>query len=152
MSDLASIALGQAILKIGVKENPVGSNWGHPVQDYLHNVGVDFPASWCAAVQYTNFKEAAEILKIENPVPKTGGVLNMLRLTPKDKIFFQPQEGDLFVMDLGHGLGHTGIVEHFNAEYIYTLDGNTNDTGSREGYEFIRKQRKRSTIKCYLRF
>jgi hypothetical protein len=36
---------------------------------------------------------------------------------------------------------HTGIVVKFNDETIDTIEGNTNDTGSREGFEVVRRIR-----------
>ena len=36
---------------------------------------------------------------------------------------------------------HTGIVVRFNDETIETIEGNTNDTGSREGFEVVRRIR-----------
>jgi hypothetical protein len=55
-------------------------------------------------------------------------------------------------MDYGKGLGHTGIVEKFDDNFIYTIEGNTNDTGSREGIMVCRKQRIRTKIKGYLHY
>jgi len=36
---------------------------------------------------------------------------------------------------------HTGIVVRFDDETIETIEGNTNDTGSREGFEVVRRIR-----------
>lgn len=55
-------------------------------------------------------------------------------------------------MDHGHGLGHTGIVEIVIGDILHTIEGNTNDTGSREGYEVCRKERNISNIKGYIRY
>ena len=55
-------------------------------------------------------------------------------------------------MDFGNGLGHTGIIESIKEDILYTIEGNTNDTGSREGYEVCRRTRKKSAIKGYLRY
>ena len=57
-----------------------------------------------------------------------------------------PQVGSIFIMDYGKGLGHTGIVERIDGDTLYTIEGNTNDEGSREGYEVCRRTRKAS--KC----
>jgi len=110
MSQLSDAALQVAISQIGQKEDPLGSNWGHPVQDYLHSVGISFPASWCMALMYWSFEQAAQELGVANPLYKTGGVLAQWAHTPNNHVAVA-KPGDVFIMDLGKGLGHTGIVE-----------------------------------------
>jgi len=145
-------ALQIAISQIGKEENPRGSNWGEPVRSYLISVGINFPASWCMAFVYWCFGKAAKELGVANPAVKTGGVLfawNNAQIKCKAKV---PSIGSVFIMDFGKGLGHTGIVEKFDATHIYTIEGNTNDTGSREGYEVCRRKRLRTSIKGYLNY
>lgn len=146
MSDLSDKAVSIAISQIGEEEKPRGSNWGHPVQDYLALVGINFPASWCMAFMYWCFDGAAKQLGAQNPLLKTGGVLH--QWNDIDKVFkaATPQEGSIFIMDFGGGLGHTGIVENVKDGWLHTIEGNTNDTGSREGYEVCRKIR--NQLKC----
>ena len=142
-------ALRVAISQIGQKENPLGSNWGKPVQDYLKAVGINFPASWCMAFVYWCFEQCGP----NNPLVKTGGVLNAWSTADrKYRVVGDPQPGDIFIMNFGKGLGHTGIVEKVDTNFIYTIDGNTNDSGSREGIEVCRKQRPRNKIVGYLRY
>lgn len=140
--------------QLGQKENPVGSNWGHPVQDYLASVGIHFPAAWCFALMYWSFERAADELHVSNPVPRTAGVLNAWRLAAKFRVIGIPQPGDVFIMDLGHGLGHAGIVEDIDTDgiHVHTIDGNTNNDGSREGFEVERKVRPKVKMLGYLRF
>jgi hypothetical protein len=64
----------------------------------------------------------------------------------------EPKAGDVFIMDFGKGLGHTGIVLKTDANFIYTIEGNTNDSGSREGIAVCNKQRPKKKIKGYLRY
>jgi hypothetical protein len=40
-------------------------------------------------------------------------------------------------------MNHTGIVYDYDADYIYTVEGNTNDSGSREGNGVYLKKRAR---------
>lgn len=150
MSKLSTKALAVAISQIGQDEKPHGSNWGKPVKDYLASVNINFPASWCMAFMYWCFREAAAILGVENTAVKTGGVLAAWNKAPKEAKKKDPAIGAVFIMDLGKGLGHTGIVEKFDANFIWTVEGNTNDTGSREGIEVARRKRARKTIKGYL--
>jgi hypothetical protein len=159
------MALGKSALKVattqvGQCENPLGSNWGTPVKDYLASVGINFPASWCMAFVYWCFNSSikndpsfkTDAVK-NNPLVKTGGVLMAWNSADKKyRVTGEPQPGDIFIMDYGKGLGHTGIVEKTDPTFIYTIEGNTNDTGSREGIMVCRKQRPRKKIKGYLRY
>lgn len=139
--------------EIGKQEQPLGSNWGPHVKKYLASVGINFPASWCAALVYWSFEQAAKKLNVTVPLYKTGGVLKMWQSTDKKyRITKDPQPGDIFIMDLGKGLGHTGMVIKVDPTFIYTVEGNTNDTGSREGIEVAARQRTRKSINVgYLR-
>lgn len=149
---LSNKALEVAISQIGQQEKPLGSNWGQPVQSYLSSVGIGFPASWCMAFVFWCFKKSSEELKVTNTAIKTGGVLKAWNDAPKEMKASVPSMGSVFIMDFGKGLGHTGIVEKFDTVNVYTIEGNTNDTGSREGIEVCRKTRKRSAIKGYLNY
>jgi hypothetical protein len=153
MSQLSNTALQIAITQVGKEEVPRGSNWGPTVKGYLNSVGINFPASWCMAFIYWCFNQASTQLGIENPMTKTGGVLNEYTHERLNQVH-TPQAGDIFIMDLGNGLGHTGIIESIAADgTLHTIEGNTNDTGSREGYEVARKVRKNTKpIIGYLRF
>lgn len=145
-------ALEVAITQLGKEEIPRGSNWGEPVKSYLASVGINFPASWCMAFDYWCFKEAAKEMGIKTPLTKTGGVLNAWQKAPASVKVTDPQPGDVFIQDHGHGLGHTGIVEWVEGDVLHTIEGNTNDTGSREGYEVCRRTRKKSSVIGYLRY
>jgi len=145
-------ALQLAITQIGQEEYPKNSNWGKPVQDYLASVGITFPASWCAAFVYWCFQKTCIDLKIPNPLVKTGGVLaHWNKANVKNRVT-SPAPGDIFIMDFGKGLGHTGIVESVTSTHINTIEGNSNDEGSREGYEVCKRSRPKTSIKGYLRY
>ena len=140
-----------AITQLGVQEIPKNSNAGPAVEKYLKSVGLSKGYAWCMAFIYWCTKEASIQLEVENPLFKTAGVLAMYN-KEKDLEVTNPQPGDIFIMDYGKGQGHTGIVESVGKNIINTIEGNTNDEGSREGYEVCRRTRQRSTIKAYLRF
>lgn len=154
---LGQLALKYVIAELGKTEIPLGSNWGPHVKKYLKSVGIDFPAAWCVALQYWGFDQAAKERGVKNPLPRTGGVIKMWQLAdPKNKIpaTAEPKAGDLMIMDFGKGLGHMCIVEKTDPTFNYTVDGNSNDSGSREGIEVCRKQRPRKDKKLlgYLRY
>lgn len=147
-------ALEIAISQIGVQEEPKGSNRGPQVDKYIKSVGLDPKGkhAWCAAFVYWCFQQAAERMGRQNPLHKTGSVLMQWKMR-KDKFrVLTPQPGDIGVMDYGKGVGHMFIVEKAHLETTENVEGNTNDEGSREGYEVCRRQRPRSKILGYLRF
>lgn len=155
--NLQQHALEVAITQIGQEEKPIGSNWGHPVQDYLASVDINFPASWCMAFLYWCFRKASLDLLIENPMIKSGGVLKEwdtnhfeYKIEPHSRL----QPGDIFIQDHGGGLGHCGIIESIDGDTLHTIEANTNNNGSREGYAVERKTRPRTDPKIigYLRY
>lgn len=149
---LGYTSLSIARSQLGVMEEPKGSNSGPKVSQYLESVGINFPASWCMAFVYWCVDKAAKELKQPNPLHKTGGVLAQWNMR-KDLRVTTPKKGDIFIMDFGKGLGHTGFVDSVQGDRIQTIEGNSNDEGSREGYEVCRKPggRPLSAMKGYLR-
>lgn len=152
METLAQVALKIAKTQIGQQEKPKGSNWGHPVKDYLAVVNINFPASWCMAfVQWCLWQAAKQLNITSINLFNSAGVLNVLNHTSKEFIFHTPQPGDIFIQDHGEGLGHTGLVESISGDHINTIEGNTNDTGSREGFAVCKKSRLISSCKAFIR-
>ena len=140
--------------EIGILEAPPGSNWGPKVQSFLASAGVGFPAPWCAGFVYWCFEQAAKNAGKKNPVFKTGGVLMHWNKTTAKKILSKEaianpgllKPGQIFIMNFGGGLGHTGLVESVNGGFINVIEGNTNDNGSREGIGVFRRVRKINSI------
>lgn len=145
-------ALEIAITQLGVEEAPGHKNTGKDVEKYLKSVGLGGGYSWCMAFVHWCFAEAADKMARKNPMFRTGGVLEQWRQRKADFRALTPQPGDVFIMDYGKGQGHTGIVEKVELDIIHTIEGNTNDEGSREGYEVCRRKRPRNKITGYLRF
>jgi peptidoglycan hydrolase-like protein with peptidoglycan-binding domain len=149
-------ALLSAISQINVVEQPRGSNRGPEVDVYLRSVGLKPETghfSWCAAFVYWSYQQAANKLKIVNPLIKTPGVLdhwNRAKCTKISKVTavnepFKVKPGSIFIIDHGGGLGHTGIVESVNGGNLVTIEGNTNSGSSREGYGVFRLTRRKLT-------
>lgn len=147
-SKLLTAVLQIAAAEVGVMEKPLGSNRGPRVDQYLKAVGLtpssgSFP--WCVAFTYFCFQEAAQSLGIKNPHVRTAGVLahwnaaksvrGAERIThvaaTNDPSLVKP--GQLFVMDYGGGAGHTGLILAVANGRLTTIEGNTNDGGSRNG-------------------
>ena len=148
MSTLALKALEIAKTQLGFQEIPRGSNAGPAVEKYLKSVGLGKGYAWCEAFVYWCYQEASKQLGVSNPLKKTAGVLDQFN-SSKKYVVKTPQKGDLFIMDFGGGLGHIGFVDDTLKLKITTVEGNSNDDGSREGYEVCQKPngRKINTIK-----
>lgn len=153
MQSLNQLSLKIAQSQNGVKEIPKNSNAGPAVESYLKSVGLGKGYAWCMAFVYWSVKQAAAELKTSSPLVKTAGVLRQWNeVNPKMKLTKGPLPGDIFIMDYGKGQGHTGfVVEVLSGGKIKTIEGNTNDEGSREGYEVCYRTRSTTSIKGYIR-
>jgi hypothetical protein len=152
-------ALKVATSQIGVMEQPPGSNRGAEVDKYLRAVGLDpttgsFP--WCAAFVFSCFADAAKTLGRKNPVIRTAGVLDhwekageagIERISAAKAHMHETlvKPGQIFVIDTGAagGAGHMGLVEEIVGGKMVTIEGNTNDGGSREGIGVFRRTGRR---------
>ncbi len=149
-SGLVANAVAVANSQIGVLEQPLGSNRGPQIEQYQAAVGIDKGEAWCAAFTYWCFQQAADSLQKSNPVIKTGSVVQhwdlarqkgipvvMTSAARQDPELLKP--GMIFIMATGGGTGHTGIVEKVIGGRLVTVEGNTNDNGSREGIGVFRR-------------
>lgn len=136
--------------QVGVMEEPPGSNRGVMVNQYLHSVDCPPGLYWCAGFVYWCFESAAKNLHRENPLYKTGGCLMHWNKSSGTKIkgaeaaanpsLVRP--GQIFIIDHGRGMGHTGIIEKVEGGFIHTIEGNSNPTGSSNGigvFQLLRK-------------
>lgn len=149
-SELVAEVLKVAAKQVGVKENPRNSNRGKEVESYLASIGLGGGYAWCMAFVYWCTKEAAQKLETTNPLFKTGGVLNQWNQR-KNLQVTRPKAGDVFIMQFKDGAGHTGFVTKVEGQYIHTIEGNTNNAGSREGDGVYRRVRTISSCKGFLR-
>lgn len=150
-TSLAQEALFVATTQIDIKEE--GNNGGPEVKRYLKSVGLNTGNAWCMAFVYWSVDLAAKKLGLPNPLIKTGGVLDQwnrctLRLLPSRSSAVKP--GDIFIIDFGAGKGHTGFIEKITGGLFQTIEGNTNDEGSREGYEVARRERSITAFKGFI--
>jgi len=153
MDDIKKIsdkAVEIAVSQLGQKEEPIGSNSGPVVDEYLKSVGLEPGYAWCQAFVYWCYAQAATALGVPNPVVHTVGVLDCWNRTAVNiKIHSSEAQGKPSLINVGdqiifkhsNGTGHTGIVEKVIGQDIHTIEGNTNNNGSREGYEVERKVR-----------
>lgn len=133
--------------QIGVRE-ATNNNDGPEVEAYLAATGLGQGHPWCAAFVAWNLDK----LDIDNPqsawsphyakkadtkwTPKQGGA--------------DPEPGDVFTLWYSHlkRVGHVGFIKGSTDRYFITVEGNTNDDGSRVGVGvFSLKRDKRKIYK-----
>lgn len=146
MSLLGEEAVRQAGSQLGVTE-ATGHNDGVAVEKYLKSVGLGKGYAWCMAFVYWCFKEAAKKLGLENPLLQTGGV-QVCWESKKGTRTTVPSIGAQFFIIHANGTGHTGICGSELKEdgTFNTIEGNSNNNGSREGTTVVRHQRKLSEV------
>lgn len=145
-----------AITQIGVEEDQAHTNHGEAVKYQIAAglpKGGGFP--WCQSFVYWCGLQA---YGVNNPVPKTAGVLDCWNkaLQTIDKASATPQNilpGYQFILKHTETTGHTGIVESVDADgTLHTIEGNSNDDGSRDGYEVCRLSKRHLTDSHLLGF
>jgi len=142
-----------AYAKQHLKQHPVeigGQNKGPWVRLYMKgNEGLEWP--WCAGFVSFILTQAYGSLNISLPI-KTSFSSDILATNAKEKEKFlaesQIQEkalikaGSIFLnRRVTNDWVHTGIVLKAEEEFFHTIEGNTNDEGSREGYEVCQRIR-----------
>lgn len=158
LSSLAAAVLDVAADEVGVHEQPLGSNRGPKVDQYIRTTGLDptqdsYP--WCMCFVYWCFTQAAQQAGVQNLVPKNGSVHGAWeRSQAKPGVVVVPalaarrdpaqiKPGMVFFIDTGNSHGHVGIVAANVNSFLETIEGNTNDNGSREGIGVFRRTRRR---------
>lgn len=140
-----------AISQLGVEEDAAHTNHGEAVKYQIAAglpKGGGFP--WCQSLVYWCGLQA---YGEQNPVPRTGGVLDCWNkavasdtintLAKEDATTENVLPGYQFILDLGKGEGHTGVVESVDADgTLHTIEGNSNNDGSRDGYEVCRQTKR----------
>lgn len=151
--------------QLGNHEVPLGSNRGPEVDRYIRASGLD-PARgsypWCMAFAYWVHASAATEIGGKTTCPRTAGVARAWHklvsrglphwtaaqiragevvLEPGDVFFRATTPKDAALVLRGHTRpGHCGIVWRTAPEVeIQTIEGNTNDLGSREGHRVAQR-------------
>ena len=133
--------------QIGVKE-ATGNNDGPQVEAYLAVTGFTAGAPWCAAFVAWTYTT--------NDVPNPKSAWSPAWF-PESKVIYSrdvsstgtiPQRGDVFGIYYGSlgRIAHVGFVHQWGDNIVITVEGNTNDDGSREGNRVAMKRRPARTI------
>lgn len=160
---LPSAIVTVARQEIGVEEVD-RSNCGPRVNEYKAATWLDATKSWpwCAAFVCWFIREAMRFTGIkETPTfkrPRTAGAWDFERWCKEQDgsvILKKPHErdiepGDIVIFTFSHiGVATTRPDEN---GFLYTIEGNTDGEGSREGGAVLRKKRHVSKIRSRLRF
>jgi hypothetical protein len=136
-----------------------GNNKGPWVRMYMGGYeGIDWP--WCAGFATFILKLASDNSDYSMPFDRTFSC-DLLATSGKDAKLFIPGKNIIngnidyseiptssifLVRRTGNGWSHTGLVTKFDESGVETIEGNTNDEGSREGYEVCKRYRGYTTL------
>jgi len=145
---LLTQVLAVAASQVGVMESPAGSNNGPDVNKYQDAAGAPHGEAWCMAFVFWCFLQASKNLGSANPAVKTGGVLDMWNRASCKRVLAADAKsstslvlpGQIFIISTGGGHGHTGLIERIDGGLLTTIEGNTNNSGSREGIGVFRRK------------
>jgi hypothetical protein len=131
-----------------------GQNCGPWVRLYTRGYeGEDYP--WCAGFVSFIMRQAADTLAVPPPLKYTLSCDDLAAQAKGKGIFIRENDivtgavkksdlmtGYIFlVRKTGTDWTHTGLVTKFDEETFQTIEGNTNDSGDREGYEVCARTR-----------
>lgn len=127
--------------QIGVKE-ATGNNDGVQIKAYLKVTGLKEGYPWCAAFVAWCYNMAG-VDAIKSAYSPNWFV--KLKLTTK------PKQGDLIGIYFANlkRIAHVGFYHQDAGEFVISVEGNTNDEGSREGNVVAKKRRLKRQIRCY---
>lgn len=127
--------------QLGIRE-ATGKNDGVAVEQYLIYTNNKKGEPWCASFVSWVYGQAGY------PLPRTAWSPALFPLGTRTD---EPQPADVFGIYFSKlkRIAHCGMVERTRANWIYTIEGNTNLAGSREGDGVYRKIRHRRNIKYY---
>lgn len=126
-----------------------GRNDGARVQEYLAASGVSLRAPWCAAfVAWCHVQAGIPATRSAwspswFPTDRTVYTRGKQGSTP-----YTPQQGDVFGIYYPHlgRIAHVGFIDGAEGDFYITVEGNTNEAGSRNGDGVYRKRRSARTI------
>ena len=157
LSDITSDRLAfieVANAQIGVKQSTRGSETGPMVDAYILSTGLKPGKSsyWCMAFVYWCAMKTCEERDINNNLPRTAHVKTSWNRSKasgagaiverNDAKSTTVKPGMVFYISTGQTTGHTGIVTKVSGGTISTIEGNTNEGGSRNGYGVFARTRR----------
>ena len=132
--------------QIGINE-ATGNNDGPEVEMYLRVVKQQPGAPWCAAfVSWTYTVNG--VVNPKSAWSPSYFPVNRVIYTRDGATIAIPMPGDVFgIYYASKGrIAHVGFIHEWSSRIVITVEGNTNDEGSREGTMVARKRRATRTI------
>jgi hypothetical protein len=127
--------------QVGIREAS-GHNDGKAVEMYLHAVGLGKGYAWCAAFVRWSYDQAGIKTNINGAAASAFDKARAVYY--RGKIIKEPEPGDAFTLFYAAlcRIGHTGFYHsRLNKSVYQSVEGNTNDAGSREGDGVYKKYR-----------
>jgi hypothetical protein len=143
----------EAEMNVGVRE--VGNNGGKWVALYLKAVNLLIGNPWCLAFLVFRLLDAASDLKKKLPsdVPRTGYTPTFANWAKQNGLWTPVSAARLYYGHVQRGdfaffyrsamgrISHVGVVLEVHSWGVVTVEGNTNQAGSREGDGVYKKSR-----------
>jgi len=134
--------------QVGVRE-ATGNNDGQEVEAYLKSTGLDKGYAWCASfVTWCHIEADIEAVKSAwSPAWFTDTSRVVYRQSWQDNQFTS-QPGQVFGLNFSSKkrVAHVGFIDYEDRDNYYTIEGNTNTAGSREGDGVYKKIRPKKSI------
>ena len=163
VSKTIEVARGEVDTRETLDKNGHGTNRGARVDQYqradtLPGVGY----SWCASFVAFCILEATRVLGAPDKVWNGSASCDVVLAWARDLGILKtsPQPGDVFLrmarLSGGrisqHDAVHTGFVTSVSGSYFGTVEGNSNNTGSREGIAVVQLRRPLDGLYLFVRW
>ena len=130
---------------MGIREH-TNRNDGREVEMYLASAGLSKGNPWCAAFVTWTFKTAGVKAVVSGYSPAWFPGAKTIYSNHKGQ---PPNKGDVFGLWFASKgrIAHVGFIDSWgDGSYVITVEGNTNEGGSREGDGVYRKRRLKKQI------
>lgn len=143
----AQAVIGKARLEVGYHEGRTGSGWNNQ-QKYAGIVGLPNGQAWCDTFVYAMAKLGGCLpLWPQPPSPGCDVTANAWKKMGRWSEY--PAIGAQAFIGRPSDLVHTFLVIDYDATFIYTIEGNTNTSGSPQGDGVYARKRTRKEIVGY---
>lgn len=134
------------IKELGVRES--GFNKGARVEEYLRAANLKAGNAWCAAFITWTFKQCNIKAVVSGYSPNWFQSNVVYKRDDNINRNYTATVGDVFGLYFANKkrIAHIGFIDSRQGDYYITVEGNTNEAGSRDGDGVYRKRRHVKTI------
>lgn len=124
-----------------VREDAPHNNRSSIIDEWTRMCFADLGSPWCGImVSAQLLQSGADRAKLPDILASTRSW--KLWAVQRGRVTTNPTRGDVFVLRFTETTGHMGFFVGKTTPWLFrTIEGNTNDDGSREGYEMARRVR-----------